>query len=78
MFIEEDRLDAIAGHTVRFEVTEEFEKEFPFLRHGIPGFHPGQILPVVPADSHSGGERGKGTEGERGQEREDESDREPP
>lgn len=53
LFIEEDRLDAVTGHTVRFEVAEELEEEPPFLWHGIAWLHPSQVLFVVPEYTHN-------------------------
>ena len=49
LLIEEDRLDAVTGHAVGFEVAEELEEQPPFLWHGISRSHPTQILLVVPA-----------------------------
>ena len=49
LFIEEDGLDAVTGHTVGFDVAEELEEQPPFLWHGVSWSHPSQILLVVPA-----------------------------
>ena len=54
LFIEEDRLNAVTGDIVWFEVAEELEEQFPLLRHRLAWLHPRQILFVVPAHMLSG------------------------
>ena len=49
LLIEEDRLDAVTGHAVGFQVAKELEEQPPFLWHWVSWSHPTQILLVVPA-----------------------------